>query len=325
MLAWATVSLLGDRVWWALPFLYGPRWCAGVFLLGLVPALLLDRVTALRAGLVTIGAYVIGLLGMSFGLGRLQPSQSVRLTIVEMNAGGSSQITLTSKGVRGEVTRLNPDVVIIAECSEAVAEALTGLGRWSVRRSMTSLCLGSRLPILDWEVRDPTDFWKEGGAGAIARATIATSAGVIRVGLVHLETPRDALENYFDLSSIPTLGEVTRHNMRQRDRESAVARDWIFRGEKEMTTIVGGDFNLPVESAIYRQYWGDLRNAFSRAGIGIGNTKQTRRWGMRIDHVLTTGDVVTDQSYLGRAIGSDHTPLVAELSLPTRQRTSAAR
>ena len=168
------------------------------------------------------------------------------------------------------------------------------------------------------------DFWKQSGSGAIARATLATPAGVVRVGVVHLETPRDALDNFGDLSTIPTLGPVTRQNTEQRELESRVAREWIFRGEA-LPTIVAGGFHLPIESAIYRRHWSGLRNAFSRGGLGIGNTKRTRRWGIRIDHILTTDDFVTHHARIGRDVGSDHRPVSAELSLPKAQRTSAAR
>jgi endonuclease/exonuclease/phosphatase (EEP) superfamily protein YafD len=92
-----------------------------------------------------------------------------------------------------------------------------------------------------------------------------------------------------------------------------------------LPTIVAGDFNLPVESAIYRTHWGDLRNAFSRAGIGTGYTKHTRYWGVRIDHVLASGDIGTHRSFVGRDVGSDHLPLIADLVLPTTQRTNTAR
>jgi endonuclease/exonuclease/phosphatase (EEP) superfamily protein YafD len=146
---------------------------------------------------------------------------------------------------------------------------------------------------------------------------LKTPGGIIRVGVVHLETPRDALDQFPDLSAIPTLGNVTRQNMAQRERESRVAREWIFRGDV-YPTIVAGDFNLPIESAIYRRHWSDLRNAFSRSGVGLGYTKRTRLWGIRIDHILTTDHFVTDRVYLGQDVGSDHRPLLAVLSLGAR-------
>lgn len=323
--AWGLVSLLGDRVWWALPFLYGPRWAAGALFLGILPALFVDPRGAWRPLLVMAVAFGVGLLDVRLGIGRLEPAAEVTLRVMELNAGsGSPTVHPTPEAILAEMARVRAELVVIAECSAPLADAIAATRGWEVRRAMTSVCFASRFPVLSWEERDPMDFWKQSGSGAIARGTVATPAGVVRVGLVHLETPRDALDNFGDLSSIPSLGPLTRANTEERELESRVAREWIFRGEA-WPTIVAGDFNLPVESAIYRRHWSSLRNAFSRGGLGIGNTKHTRRWGIRIDHILTTPEFVTHRAAIGRDVGSDHRPISAELSLPRDQRTSSAR
>lgn len=318
------VSLLGDRVWWALPFLYGPRWVAALLFLGILPSLRSDRRSAIRAGTLTLLVFAFGLLDVRVGLGRLEPAEAVPVRVVEMNAGSGSAGAPSAERVIAELTRVDADLVVIAECSEGLANAMGRVGQWNVRRSITSLCLATHYPIREWEVRDPMDIWKEGGSGAIARALLEGPGGPLRIGLVHLETPRDALDNYFDLSSIPTLGPVTSANMQQRERESRTAHTWILAGAS-FPTIVAGDFNLPVESAIYRRHWGALRNAFSRSGIGRGITKQTRRWGMRIDHILTSDEIITRRAFIGRDFGSDHDPVIADLSLPIDQRTRTTR
>jgi hypothetical protein len=66
--------------------------------------------------------------------------------------------------------------------------------------------------------------------------------------------------------------------------------------------LVAGDFNLPIESAIYRQYWGDYTNAFSRSGIGTGRTKSTRLFGVRIDHILVGERAEPIRSWIGPAL-----------------------
>ena len=57
--------------------------------------------------------------------------------------------------------------------------------------------------------------------------------------------------------------------------------------------LVVGDFNAPVESVIYRRYWGDLRNAFSYAGFGFGSTRLNGWIRVRIDHILASYDLAT--------------------------------
>ena len=190
---------------------------------------------------------------------------------------------------------------------ESLFDSLKTMSDYQTQRSLTNLCLLSKGRILDWSVRDPMDMWKYAGSGAIVRAVVATKVGQVRVGLLQLATPRNALDNYLDLSTIPTLGPITRANIHEREVESAAAREWIMSGPA-LPTIIAGDFNLPVESAIYRRYWSDFRNAFSHAGFGTGYSKHTRWWGARIDHVLMSGEFDASGSFTGKDVGSDHLP-----------------
>jgi endonuclease/exonuclease/phosphatase (EEP) superfamily protein YafD len=141
--------------------------------------------------------------------------------------------------------------------------------------------------------------------------------------MVHLATPRDALQEFRALSQIPSLGAPTRQNMAEREEESEHAVRWIDTGPG-LPLVIAGDFNLPIESAIYRRNWAGYRNAFSAVGWGTGYTKHTRWWGIRIDHILMSSDIHPWRSFVGREVGSDHLPLIADLRLPP-QRTSTAR
>ena len=309
---------LGDRVWWALPFLYGPRWFLALPLFGVLPWLLVAPRRGIAPASIAAVVVLFGLLDVRLGLGRLTVGTGTPFRVLELNAGAGSGGAPPIPGLLAEFARHSPDLIVVAECGNGVIrEALRTLRGYQFRVSETSLCMLSRGHILEWSERNPMDIWKEGGAGAIVRAVVQTAAGPVRIGLVHLETPRNALDNYGDLSTIPTLGNVTRANIRQRDEESRDARAWIFTGP-DLPTIVAGDFNLPAESAIFRRYWGEYRNAFGRAGLGSGHTKRTRWWGVRIDHILTSSDIGTRQSFIGRDVGSDHLPVVADLVLPTR-------
>lgn len=308
---------LGDRVWWALPFLFGPRWLLALPLIGVIPWLLVAPRRAIIPAAIATAVIVFGVLDFRVGLGRITAGGGTPLRVIELNSGSGSGGELVVADVLAEFARLSPDLIMVAECGNGpLKDAFKQLQGYHFRGSGTSLCLLSRNPIVEWDERDPTDIWKEGGSGAIVRAVIETTAGPLRVGMVHLETPRDALDNFPDLSRIPTLGNITRANTRQRDEESRAARDWILAGS-ERPTIVVGDFNLPIESAIFRRYWGGFRDAFSRSGLGSGHTKRTRWWGVRIDHILTSTTIASRRSFLGRDVGSDHLPLVADLVLPT--------
>ena len=70
----------------------------------------------------------------------------------------------------------------------------------------------------------------------------------------------------------------------ERAMESRLASEWARRSK--LPSFVVGDFNMPVESAIYRKYWSTFGNALSQLGRGRPVTKATRWHGIRIDHIL---------------------------------------
>jgi vancomycin resistance protein VanJ len=129
---------------------------------------------------------------------------------------------------------------------------------------------------------------------------------------VHLGTIRGGLEALHDRGwrALPELA----FNREESSIESRAARERTARGSEPI--VVAGDFNLPVESAIYRASWGDLRNAFSSCGRGFGHTKFTSLFGIRIDHVLTSERWrCADARVLESPYGGDHAPLVVDLVL----------
>jgi vancomycin resistance protein VanJ len=76
---------------------------------------------------------------------------------------------------------------------------------------------------------------------------------------------------------------------------------------------VAGDFNMPVESSIYRAHWGDLKNAFSTRGLGWGGSKKTSWHSVRIDHVVHNHSWRCIHAAVGPDVGSDHRPVFAVL------------
>jgi len=133
---------------------------------------------------------------------------------------------------------------------------------------------------------------------------------------LHLMTPRSGLEavldrrSGLDLSGIPMLEAI----LRVREAETRLASDWVasFPDAK----IVAGDFNMPVDSTIYRDYWTWLDNAFSTTGFGFGFTKMTEKqgwtYGARIDQILYSPPWTCVRAWVASDIGSDHLPLVAD-------------
>jgi hypothetical protein len=146
-----------------------------------------------------------------------------------------------------------------------------------------------------------------GGSSQAARYVIDTPQGAIRFVNLHLETPRKGLVGVFQFD----IGRVNENTL-LRDIESRRTRSWL--GEAEGSIVIAGDFNMPVESAIYRRDWSEFRNTFSEAGIGFGMTKDNGWIQVRIDHIITGADWRAKRVVVGPVVGRGHRPVVADLS-----------
>lgn len=319
---WFVLHVLGDRAWWTVALLFGPRWVLALPGLGLLPWLI---VSPRRAALPTLAGLAIAMfpiLGWHLPFRRANPASGIPYRVMQLNAGGTRGPTHIPE-ILAELAAQHPDLAVFVECAPPLAQALGGVAGYQMK-STGDFCMLVRGDVVEWQPRDQMEAWRKGGSGAIVRAAVTSPAGNIRLGLVHLATPRNALDKYMDLSVLLRQGPATRINIAQRDDESRAAHEWILAGAEQPTVVVG-DFNLPVESAVYRRHWGTLRNAFGRAGLGTGYTKRTRFWGVRIDHVLMSREIGASGSFLGHDVGSDHLPVIADLVLPAPRSPNSAR
>ncbi|AKT39692.1 endonuclease/exonuclease/phosphatase family protein [Chondromyces crocatus] len=305
------LHFLGDRWWPATLVLFGPRWLMAIPLACLVPAALVLCPRALVPSAVAALIVVGPILGFEVPVSQLfRDERAGQLRIVSFNAR-SRHGDLEALRRFVEVNR--PDLVALQECGWQEQELQSTFPGWEVRTNQGQ-CLLSKFPVREVVARDRMDVWKRGGNGAIVRYDLELpgDGGLprhISVVNVHLETVRDAIEALMHRA----WRGATEHddNVELRTWESSLARQWVDASPGPV--IVAGDFNMPVESAIYRSFWSDMQNAFSRAGFGTGTTKQTRWFGIRIDHVLTNADWSVERAQVGPDLGSDHRPVIADL------------
>src|SRR6185312_1640906 len=124
---------------------------------------------------------------------------------------------------------------------------------WNIR-ARGRLLIGSRYPILN-EVAlrgsDVTGKLSDSRRFVGLACEIDTPHGVIHVFNFHGSTPRAGLEAILanGRRGLPAL----QANIATRQAESKVASDWV--GRSSTPVIVAGDFNLPVESAVFKQNW----------------------------------------------------------------------
>lgn len=310
-LAFLMLTALADRWWLATVLTYAPRWVLGLPLLALLP--LSFRPGRARWVLPLLGGGALWLFGLvdfrvrgAFGTGAGSGGTALRpLRFVTYNIG--EMAPPTAETLAGLLARLGADVGAFQECRLTTAQLAAQPGWYGHAESF--LCVLSRHPFAKIDVRDPQDFWKRNGSACINRYEIAAPQRTVSLLVVHLETVREGLEALRE-QHLAGARELER-NIVIRDEESAAAQAWALRGSAPL--VVMGDFNLPVESAIYKRRWGALQNGFGRCGIGLGWSKRTRWFGLRIDHVLYDGQSRCINARLEDGLGGDHRPVVVDL------------
>ncbi|MDB4883801.1 MAG: putative rane protein [Gemmatimonadetes bacterium] len=293
--------------------LFMGRWVFLLPLLLLVPAALYYQrqllLPLLGAALVVAGP----IMGARTGWRRLLPAPAgTHLRVITFNTDASD---LSAQLLPDLLARWQPDIVAFQECGELLSASVRLSAGWHHFEGK-DLCLLSRYPIRAASVMDRSglDRVKQseakefGGAGYVVRFLLEGPSGAIRLGNIHLETPRKGLEGLMegDLRRLQLNTEV-------RQLESSMARRWVSEGAGPL--LVLGDFNTPVESRIFRDHWGDLADAFSTAGTGLGMTKYNGWIRARIDHVLASSEWHVDRVTVGPDARSDHRPLVVDLTL----------
>jgi endonuclease/exonuclease/phosphatase (EEP) superfamily protein YafD len=306
---------LSDEWWPATILLFLARWILLLPLLVLLPAAVAVHRAALAPLAVAALLVVWPVMGFRSGWRRLLPHPAgTHVRVVSFNADGGDRI---APNLRLLLAQWEPDVVALQECGRDLAEAMRQLRDWNQHR-VRQLCFLSRYPILDAKVMDRTvlDIVSKdevagiGGAGDVARYTVQTPVGAVSITNLHLETPRKGLDEL--VTGNGGLRRL-RQNTELRRIESKLARQFVDSGHGP--TLVAGDFNTPVESRIFGRSWRDLTDAFSRVGFGFGMTKANGWIRVRIDHVLSGPGWTADAVTVGRDVGSDHRPLIVDLTL----------
>ncbi len=307
----------GDAWGPATVLLFISRWPFLLPLVVLLPAAIVYR-RALTAPLLLAAVIGIGpLVGFRTGWHRLIPHAAgtrVRVLTYNVDGGGVAGIRLPDL-----LADTRPDFVALQECGPELAERLRGLAGW-YHHDVRELCFLSRFPITDSSVMDRSaleavnEFGAGiGGSGDVVRYTVRMPQGTIDITNLHLETPRKGLEAIFDKTGTRKL----RDNTALRMIEADLARRWVNAGTAP--SLVAGDFNTPVESRIFRRAWSGLTDAFSRAGFGLGMTRNNGWIRVRIDHVLAGDGWYADRAFTGPDLGSDHLPLIVDLTLAPRR------
>ncbi len=310
---WVMMVWAGPRFWPATLFLYGPRWVVATPLALLVPFTLWLRPRAILWLILAAPVLLVPVLGARV------PYQ----TWVKPRGVGVSYKVMTCnlEGAIGDPVAFGrliqdeaPDLVVITECPTDLKAQLFAGGGWDFKQDASDVGIASRYPIVDYRVIGTEELIRPGSA---VLATIQTPEGSINVAGVHLPTPRAALE----MARRPTriLPAMINEIVALQWHESDVIHRWITREASEKNpTLVVGDFNLTVETVVYRKIWSEYENSFDKAGWGFGSTKYTSWFTARIDHILHNFRWRAKRCWAGPDVSSDHRPILAELEWLSR-------
>jgi endonuclease/exonuclease/phosphatase family metal-dependent hydrolase len=312
----ALIQWTGDRWWLGTILLFGPRWIWGLplapLLLGALLPLRMARLgTLLPPWIASAALLAWPIMGWQPRLGNRTAIEPSDLRVLSYNIGSeslSAYSTVKLKNLRWLVDFVRADVAVFQECNASDEDLKVVFPEFDVHSGFDA-CLVTRYVITKTDLRDREDIRALHGSGVIDRYELLTPAGPISVLNLHLATVRKGMEQILnDPLGLPAALDGVNALRRA---ESAAARTWAARAT--MPQLIAGDFNMPQESRIYRQYWQGFGNALSDCGSSYDYTKVSGSSGIRIDHVLYDSAMVCTSAYVLSSLGGDHLPVFATL------------
>lgn len=312
VLLWLFIIIGGDRWWPATVILFSPRWVLALPLMILLPlAVWRNRnsfIPLLISTLVVFGPF----MGMCLPLGKNTASGGTVLRILtcNLNAGNFNTAALCTL-----IRDIKADIVALQECPEGLSLGLPL--EWQTVQN-GGLAILSRYPLETTKSLQTFHHPHKWPRTSLLQCVIQAPGGSLIFNTVHLPSPRYGLQTvldrttFFSISRKWLLIEETAHRWQSAQKTGREIPS------SPLPVIVAGDFNMPVDSAIYHDVWRGYNNAFSQVGFGYGWTEFTTirgvKIGVRVDHVLTGKGFVTRACETGPDIGSDHLPLIADIS-----------
>ncbi|WP_160148168.1 endonuclease/exonuclease/phosphatase family protein [Rubripirellula obstinata] len=294
--------------WLLTLFLFSPRWAVALPLAILLPATLWFRPRLAWFYAVHCAVIVFAVLGFELrGFQKLDDAaMKTPVHVLTCNIGGG---TLDEEALVALVRERKINIVLLQECLPRTAKSFYAKLQWNYKHQH-SLAIGSSMELSDHQmVNRPLRRH--------ARPPVALDCQVrlpdgeeARFVSVHLPTFRPALRKMQEFDFINGPKAMQKQGQAYR---SIVQRLRDHLATIEIPTVLAGDFNVPIESTYYQDYWASMTNAYSEKGLGLGYTKFTRLHGIRIDHVLVDECWQVLSTQVGPHLGGDHRPVITKL------------
>lgn len=302
--AMAAVILFAETMWLGDLLVFFLPWVALVALLILVVALAIHwRILGVSAALLVIVAGVM--IARAYEPPLAIEGRPLRVLTFNTLAGNGPPADLAAF-----INEQAPDIVALQEVypayTDAVAAGLVGYPYRSeilVASRRADLHILSRYPVLNAAYID--DGSNRENAFRILRVEIDFAGTTIAFYATHAPTPR------FDQS-----------DWEARNAMLITLADAVAAEDPGRVTIVAGDFNTPPWSPHFRELLrtADLSDTAGRliplATRLIHRPGIPSSFGSPVDHVLVSAGVGWAALTLGPALGSDHRPVLTNLSIP---------
>lgn len=306
------MRVAGDHWWPATLLLFGPRWLITLPLIVLF-ALAAWKNRRMLLPLTAALIIIVGpIMGYNLPLGKARPASDHPLRIITCNIQ-NGKFDLPALNALIENSR--PDIVALQECPAELQLKLPPGWQKVEERGLTIL---SHLPLrrgVTIPVFNPPNPWP---VTCLLHCVVTAPTGDLDVCSIHLPTPRFGIQAVLDRTTLlrPSRKGLLLKETAYRERASAEVRRAVAALTRPV--IIAGDFNMPVDSAIYRKIWSGYSNCFSRTGFGYGFTQRVTLKGLpvavRIDHILTGEGLVPRICEVGPDVGSDHLPVIADVA-----------
>lgn len=316
---WGFLCFDTGALWPVTLFLFSPRWVVAIPLFLLIPLTLVYHLRLTFAYALHGMVIAFPIMGCRLSWTSLDDAPAGQpLRVMTCNVGGGfvryEQLAALAKW--NEV-----QVLMLQECSPSMSKSVFEKLGWS-HREAGNIAVGSCFELGEMRIlaRQPPSHYEVVAAVSceLRRPTGLRSVdgdeqpATARVNIVsvHLPTFRPALEEARNFNA-DTGAHIDEMGAKYRQIAGDLLRNLQ---ECENSTVIGGDFNVPVESAYYRDYWSNYTNALSCAGNGLAYTKYTRLHGIRIDHVLVDSHWNVCSASVGPDLGGDHRPVIVQLA-----------
>lgn len=321
VLLWGIMFYGGDRWWPATILLFSPRWLFSVPIILFVPIAVWHDRWLLVPLVISLLIVFVPFMGFNLPLSEVTgpaPTGAMVLRVLTCNIHtGDMDLNRLSSLIKETAA----DIVALQECPRELKLSVPDGWRIIQEGELAVLSRYELRPGRSLQAMHPPHTWPR---TSLLPCVVAAPGGDIAFCAVHLPSPRYGLQTIFDKTTILNFsrkGLLVKETADRRRTSQDVAHAVA---SLPLPVIVAGDFNMPDDSTIFREFWGGYANAFSIAGLGYGWTVSSNVRGLkisvRVDHVLVGKGFEVLKCGIGADVGSDHFPLMTDIYRVASQR-----